>query len=69
MNSLGDAVGGAGGVALLLEGWKAFGGGCLGRMLGCAFGTAFLVVAKHFFMVTARRLYVCGRCRVSGLLA
>ena len=62
VNSFGDGVGGAGGVTLLLDVWKAFGGGCLGRWEGCAFGAAFFVVAKHRFVVIARRLRVFGRC-------
>ena len=68
VNSFGEGVGGTGAVALLFDVWKAFGGGCLGRMLGCALGAAFFAVAKHRFVVNARRLCVCGEYRMSGLL-
>jgi hypothetical protein len=67
VKSFGDGVGGAGGAALLLEGEKALGGGCLGREEGCAFGAAFFVVAKHLFAVIARKLCVCVKCRFTGL--
>ena len=67
VNSFGDGVGGEGSVALLFEVWKAFGGGCLGRWEGCAFGAAFFVVARHLFVVNACGLCVCGSCRLIGL--